>query len=168
MTQLTSDVNNRIVDKAQVKKYLTFLLDEKTYAVSILKVKEILEYDTVTPIPKMPDFVFGAINLRGKVVPVVDLRQCLEQKKCEIGKRSCIVIIEVAHNAASANIGIVVDAVSKVMDFNFSDIEKAPALGESIDTDFIEAMGKIDDQFVIMLNIDKIMTMEEVSKLAVS
>jgi len=165
VTQLTQEVAHRTVDTQQTKKYLTFLLKEKTFAISILKIKEILEYGKVTPIPKMPDFVSGAINLRGKVVPVVDLRKCLEQENCEISKRSCIVIIEVAHNHSSANIGIIVDAVSKVMDFSPADIEKAPRLGETINTEFIEGLGKLDDQFVILLNMDKIMSMEEISKL---
>jgi len=164
--QISENENkNNMSDHDQVKKYLTFLLNEKTYAVSILKIKEILEYGKVTPIPKMPEFVYGAINLRGKVVPVVDLRQCLEQTHCEINKRSCIVIIEVAHNNKAANIGIIVDSVSKVMDFNISDIERAPSLGSGVNTEFIEGMGKIDDQFVIMLNIDTIMSQEEMNTL---
>jgi len=165
MSQLANNTNLERTDKEFAKKYLTFLLNEKTFAVSILKVKEILEYGTVTPIPKMPNFVFGAINLRGKVVPVVDLRQCLEQQQCEINKRSCIVIIEVAHKNVSTNIGIIVDAVSKVLDFSTADIELAPQLGESINTEFIEGMGKLNDQFVILLNIDKIVSLEEIDKL---
>jgi len=165
MNQQVSDIQKRVVDKQPAKKYLTFLLNEKTYAVSILNVKEILEYGTVTAIPKMPDFVYGAINLRGKVVPVVDLRQCLEQKECEINKRSCIVIIEVAHDNSSRNIGVIVDSVSKVMDFEAEDIERAPTLGENINTEFIDGMGKIGDQFVIMLNISKILSLEDISKL---
>jgi len=167
MQQVVSDktVDNKLTGNQYVQKYLTFLLNNKTFAVSILKVKEILEYGLVTPIPKMPDFVSGAINLRGKVVPVVDLRQCLEQQGSDINKRSCIVIIEIAHQGLSANIGIIVDAVSKVMDFQPADIECAPSLGGSVNTDFIEGMGKLDDQFVIMLNMDKIMSMEEIGKL---
>ena len=161
MTQITHDIDNRVSEKESVQKYLTFLLNDKTFAVSILKVKEILEYCTVTPIPKMPDYVCGAINLRGKVVPVVDLTHCLNQETSELTKRSCIVIIEMIQNNVTVKIGIIVDAVSKVLDFHASDIERAPELGENINTDFIEGMGKIGDQFVVMLNVDKIISMEE-------
>lgn len=167
---------NRVVSKKEVvqndqqysHKYLTFLLREKIFAVSILKVKEIIEYGTVTPIPKMPDFVYGAINLRGKVVPVIDLMQRLEGDECEISKRSCIIIVEIKYGQEALNMGIIVDAVSKVMDFNQSDIEAAPSFGGNINTNFIEGMGKINDQFVIILNINKILSMEDLEILTTS
>ena len=154
-----------MIDSQQAKKYLTFLLNDKIYAINILKIKEILEYVEITPIPKMPIFVPGAINVRGKLIPVIDLNQCLCQEHSEINKRSCIVIIEVVYNNSSANIGLIVDAVNKVMDFKSVDIEQAQCFGESINTDFIEGLGKMDDQFIVMLNIDKIMSAEEFSKL---
>ena len=147
------------------QKYLTFLLGDKTFAVSILQVKEIMEYGTVTHIPRMPDFIYGAINLRGKVVPVVDLMQRLENNGCEISKRSCIVIVELKYSEEAINIGIIVDAVSKVMDFNVGDIEPAPSFGGNIQTDFIEGMGKLDDQFVVLLNINNILSMKDLALL---
>ena len=145
---------NNIVSLSQqglVMKYLTFLLGKKSYAISILKIKEILEYGEVTPIPRMPDFICGAINLRGKLVPVIDLLERLGNGKSEIEKRSCIVIVEMKYAEEVLSIGVIVDAVSKVMDFKQSDIEAAPSFGGALETDFIEGMGKVDEDFVIIL-----------------
>lgn len=149
-----------------VMKYLTFLLGEKSYAISILKIKEILEYGSVTPIPKMPDFICGAINLRGKLVPVIDLLERLGNGKSEIEKRSCIVIVEMKFSNEILSIGVIVDAVSKVMDFKNSDIEPAPSFGGSVETDFIEGMGKVDEDFVIILNIDRVLSLDDLALLA--
>lgn len=159
-------MSENTTDAHSVQKYLTFLLNEKMFAVSIMKVKEILEYGTVTPIPKMPDFISGAINLRGKIVPVVDLNQCLNGGKSEIGKRTCIVIVELNYADKSARVGITVDAVSKVLDLKKSDIQEAPSLGESLNTDYIEGMGSLGEQFVIVLNIEKIISIEQFNQIA--
>lgn len=167
MNQLVE--KNKEVATAQqdlVMKYLTFLLGEKSYAISILKIKEILEYGVVTPIPKMPDFICGAINLRGKLVPVIDLLERLGNGKSEIEKRSCIVIVEMEFSNEVLSIGVIVDAVSKVMDFKNSDIEAAPSFGGAVETDFIDGMGKVDEEFVIILNIDRVLSLEDLALLA--
>lgn len=169
MNQLV-DKNKEVVSAQQdlVMKYLTFLLGDKSYAISILKIKEILEYGKITPIPKMPDFICGAINLRGKLVPVIDLLERLGNGKSGIGKRSCIVIVEMAFGAEVLNIGVIVDAVSKVMDFKNSDVEAAPSFGGTVETDFIEGMGKVDEEFVIILNIDRVLSLGDLALLAES
>jgi len=149
-----------------VMKYLTFLLGDKSYAISILKIKEILEYGAVTSIPKMPDFICGAINLRGQIVPVIDLLERLGNGKSDVGKRSCIVIVEMKFSNETLNIGIIVDAVSKVMDFKNSEIEPAPSFGGAVDTDFIEGMGKLEDEFVVILNIDQVLSLNDLALLA--
>ena len=169
MNQLVK--KNKEVATAQqdlVMKYLTFILGEKSYAISILKIKEILEYGTVTPIPKMPDFICGAINLRGKLVPVIDLLERLGNGKSEIEKRSCIVIVEMKFSNEILSIGVIVDAVSKVMDFKNSDIETAPSFGGAVETDFIDGMGKVDEDFVIILNIDRVLSLGDLALLAES
>lgn len=148
-----------------VMKYLTFLLGDKSYAISILKIKEILEYGAVTSIPKMPDFICGAINLRGQIVPVIDLLERLGNGKSDVGKRSCIVIVEMQFSNETLNIGVIVDAVSKVMDFKNSEIEEAPSFGGMVETDFIEGMGKIGEDFVVILNIDRVLSLEDLSLL---
>ena len=167
MNQLV-EKNKEVVAAQQdlVMKYLTFLLGEKSYAISILKIKEILEYGSVTPIPKMPDFICGAINLRGTLVPVIDLLERLGNGKSEIEKRSCIVIVEMKFSNEVLSIGVIVDAVSKVMDFRNSDIEAAPSFGGTVETDFIEGMGKVDEDFVIILNIDRVLSLDDLALLA--
>ena len=151
-----------------VMKYLTFLLGDKSYAISILKIKEILEYGSITPIPRMPDFVCGAIYLRGRVVPVVDLLERLGNGKSEVGKRSCIVIVEMKFSNETLSIGVVVDAVSKVVDIKNSDIEAAPSFGGAVETDFIEGMGKLNDEFVVILNIDRVLSLDDLALLSES
>lgn len=160
--------NAEIISAQQdiVMKYLTFLLGEKSYAISILKIKEILEYGSITPIPKMPEFICGAINLRGRLVPVIDLLERLGNGNSEIGKRSCIVIVEMEFAQETLNIGVIVDAVSKVMDFKNSEIEDAPTFGGVVETDFIEGMGKVDDEFVVILNIDRILSLDDLALLS--
>jgi len=161
--KLVSNNGNR--DASQYK-YLTFLLAGESYAFSILKVKEIIEYGEITPMPMMPEFICGAINLRGKAVPIIDLASRLGLQSADISRRTCIIIIEVRAENEIINVGLVVDTVSRVVDLKGEDIEKTPSLGANIRTDFIEAMGKINDQFVILLNIDKVLTMDDLSRLS--
>jgi len=165
-----SKKNQEVVSAQQnlVMKYLTFFLDEKSYAISILKIKEILEYGVITPIPKMPDFICGAINLRGKLVPVIDLLERMGNGKSKIEKRSCVIIVEMVFGNEILNVGVIVNAVSKVMDFKKSDIESAPSFGGSVDTDFIEGMGKVDEEFVIILNMDSVLSLDDLVFLAES
>ena len=147
-------------------KYLTFLLNGETYAVSIHKVKEIIEFGEVTPIPLMPDFICGTINLRGRAVPVIDLAKRLGLGGADVSRHTCFIIVELQTEDELMNIGVRVDGVSRVIDFMPEDIEKTPSLGGNIRTDFIQAMGKIDEQFVIMLNIDRVLSMEDIKTLS--
>ncbi len=144
-------------------KYLSFLIAEEVYAISILRVKEILEYGNITPLPKMPDFLWGAINLRGRVVPVIDLAVRLEKAEhSDVTRRTCIIIVEMMMaDQSRMNVGLVVDAVSKVLDIRADQIENAPSFGGNINTDFIEGMGKLESGFVILLNIDNVLSMRD-------
>ncbi|MDH5518508.1 MAG: chemotaxis protein CheW [Gammaproteobacteria bacterium] len=144
-------------------QYLTFVLGGENYGVSILVIKEILEYHEPTTVPMMPDFIRGVINLRGSVVPVVDLSLRLGKKTTEVGKRTCVVIIEIVHEEESIEIGIVVDAVNEVIDIVPENIEAAPNFGAKIRTDFIQGMGKVAEKFVVLLNIDHVLSIEELS-----
>lgn len=147
-------------------KYLTFLLNDVSYAVSILKVKEIIEHGEVTPMPMMPDFICGTINLRGSAVPVIDLAKRLGLESEEVSRHTCFIIIELQTENGLMNLGVMVGAVSRVIDFKPEDIERTPSLGNNIRTDFIQAMGKIDEQFVIMLDIERVLSMEDVKYLS--
>ena len=149
-----------------IQQYLTFQLNGEMYAVGILNVKEIIEYGSLTEIPMMPAFIRGVINLRGSVVPVIDLAARFGGRATETSRRTCIVIIELAHEDERHDIGIVVDAVSEVLEVSDADIEPAPSFGAKIRADFIAGMGKIGGKFVIMLDIRKVLSVDEIAELA--
>lgn len=147
-------------------QYLTFFLAGETFAIGISGVKEIIEYGDLTIIPMMPEFIRGVINLRGSVVPVVDLSARFGKKACSVTKRTCIVIIEVESADEKQDIGMMVDAVSAVLEIPSSEIEPAPAFGARIRTDFIDGMGKVSGKFVIILNVDHVLSIEEMAEMA--
>jgi len=162
-TRGQSDVSTSDADDNQ---YLTFLLGGEMYAIGILHIKEIIEYGQLTEVPMMPNFLRGVINLRGRVVPVIDLRSRFGKESTEVTKRTCIVIIDVESNGERQNIGIMVDAVSAVIEIVSSQIEAAPTFGAKIRSDFIEGMGKIDGRFVIILDLTKVLSLDEMVQLA--
>jgi len=151
---------------AAPSQYLTFALGGEMFAVGILNVKEIIEYGNLTEIPMMPAFIRGVINLRGSVVPVIDLAARFGGKAAEPGRRTCIVIVEVTDEATQHDIGIMVDAVSEVLDIPGSEIEPPPSFGARIRADFIFGMGKVAGKFVIILNINKVLSIEEIAELS--
>ena len=146
-------------------QYLTFALGGEMFAVGILNVKEIIEYGHLTEIPMMPAFIRGVINLRGSVVPVIDLSARFGGKSTEVSRRTCIVIVEVTDEETRHDIGIMVDAVSEVLDIPDNEIEPPPSFGARIRADFIFGMGKVAGKFVIILNINKVLSVEEIAQL---
>lgn len=148
------------------QQYLTFALGGEMFAVGILHVKEIIEFGNLTEIPMMPTFIRGVINLRGAVVPVIDLTARFAGRRSEVGRRTCIVIVEVREGEFTHDIGIMVDAVSEVLEIPASEIEPPPAFGAKIRADFILGMGKVNGKFVIVLNIDRVLSVEEIATLA--
>lgn len=150
-------------EQNQPGQFLTFLLRGEMYAIGILHIKEILGYGELTTVPMMPDFIRGVINLRGAVVSVVDLRARFGDQQSEITKRTCIVIVEVTTEEGRQDIGVVVDLVSEVLEIAASEIEPAPTFGAKIRADFIQGMGKVNDKFVILLNVDKVLSVDELS-----
>ena len=142
-------------------QYLTFMLAGEMFAIGILAIKEIIEYGSLTPVPMMPASVRGVINLRGAVVPVMDLLARFGKPPSPVTKRSCIVIVEVAHGDERQVIGVAVDAVSEVLDIAPADIEPPPAFGARIRSDFIHGMGKVKGKFVILLDLDHALSMDE-------
>ncbi|MBI5919401.1 MAG: purine-binding chemotaxis protein CheW [Nitrosomonadales bacterium] len=145
------------------QQYLTFMLGGELFAIGILTIKEIIEYGNLTTVPLMPDFIRGVINLRGSVVPVVDLSARFGRKSAEITRRTCIVIIEVEAGEDKQDIGVMVDAVNEVLEIPDNQIEPAPAFGAKIRTDFIAGMGKVNGKFVILLNVDKVLSVDELA-----
>ncbi len=146
-------------------QYLTFLLAGEEYAIGILKVKEIIEYDTVTTVPKTPHWVQGVINLRGAVVPVVDLGLKFGLEERPVTKTTCIVIIEGQVEGQSTLMGVMADAVSQVMDIAAGDVQEVPTFGTRIKVDYLQGMAQLGKKFVLLLDIDKVLSADEVQDL---
>jgi purine-binding chemotaxis protein CheW len=148
------------------RQFLIFSLAGEIYAIGILHIKEIIEFGQLTEVPMMPEFIRGVINLRGAVVPVIDLSCRFGKDKTQVAKRTCIVIIEVSQGGETHDVGVIVDTVNEVIEIPASEIEPAPAFGAMIRTDFIEGMGKVNGKFVIILDVDKVLSVEEMSMLS--
>ena len=147
----------------ETRQYLTFKLGEEVYATDVAKVREVLDFTTITKIPRTPDFMSGVINLRGNVVPVVDLRLCFEMSKTEKTVNTCVVVVEMVMDGEATVIGALADSVEEVIDLEPDQIQPAPKIGTQIRTDFIKGMGKRDAQFIMILDIDRIFSAEELS-----
>ena len=157
---------NGAVQDEQLRQYLTFMLGGEIFAIGILSIKEIIEYGQLTEVPRMPDFIRGVINLRGAVVPVIDLGSRFGKQASAVSRRTCIVIIEVIHEEEQHVVGVMVDAVNEVLDIAPGEIEPAPSFGAKIRADFIQGMGKVEGKFVIILNVDHVLSLDEMSNLA--
>lgn len=142
-------------------QYLTFKLDQELFAVDIAKVREVLEFTSMTKVPRTPDFMRGVINLRGNVVPVVDMRLKLGLSMTEKTVDTCVVISEVAVDGESTVLGALVDSVQEVIDLDSGNVAPPPHMGSRVDTAVIRGMGKRDDQFIMILDLDRVFTAEE-------
>lgn len=147
----------------ETRQYLTFKLDNEFYAMDVGQVREILEFISLTKIPQTPPFVKGVINLRGKVVPVVDMRLKFGMTQTEKTVNTCIIVVEITFNEELIIIGALVDAVQEVVELEPSQIEPPPKMGSRLKTEFIKGMGKIDDNFIIILDVDKVFSVEELN-----
>ncbi len=161
LAEKTEQLSQAVVDKEG--KYLTFALAHEEYGLEILKVREIIGYMDITAVPQTPHHVKGVINLRGQVIPVVDLRSKFGMDTAEITEESCIIVVEISQADRNFQTGIVVDHVQEVLDIAGGDIEDAPQFGSSVDTDFILGMGKIDDTVKILLDIDKVLAGDDLT-----
>jgi len=150
---------------AQPTQYLTFMVGSEVFAIGILAIKEIIEYTGLTAVPMMPECIRGVINLRGAVVPVMDLSVRFGKKVAEVTKRTCIVIVEIEAESGPQDVGVIVDAVNAVLDIPDADIEPAPAFGARISTDFIRGMGKVNGKFVILLDVNHVLSTDDVGAL---
>ncbi len=147
----------------ETRQYLTFKLGNETFATDVAKVREVLDFTTITEIPRTPDFMSGVINLRGNVVPVVDLRLCFEMSKTEKTVNTCIVVVEMLLEGETTVIGALADSVEEVIDLEPDQIQPPPRIGTQIRTDFIKGMGKRDAQFIMILDMDRVFSAEELS-----
>ncbi len=146
-------------------KYLTFRLGDEEYGLEILKVQEIIQLQNITRIPRTPNCVRGVINLRGKVIPVVDLRVKFELGSTEDTERTCIIVVQIRAGESLLVTGILIDEVREVLDIRAESIEEAPDFGSSVDTEFILGMGKVNGAVKILLDIDKVLTSDDLKSL---
>lgn len=153
-------------ETVEQKQYLTFLLANEEYAIGILKVKEIIEYDTVTTVPKTPKWVRGVINLRGAVVPVVDLAIKFGLELKPVTKTTCIVIVETQFESDNTTIGIIVDAVSQVMELATQDLQPVPQFGTRVKVDYLLGMAQLGKKFALLLDVDKVLSTDELLHLS--
>ncbi len=161
------DTIDKAIKSTTIKtgKYLTFSLDEEEYGIGILKVKEIIGMMPITSVPRTPEFVKGVINLRGKVIPVMDLRLKFGMGKIPYTERTCIIVVEIDSENETVLIGIVVDAVSEVLNIQEEEIEDTPSFGTTLDTAYILGLAKTDGGVKILLNIDKVLLPGELEAL---
>jgi purine-binding chemotaxis protein CheW len=147
-------------------QYLTFTLGEEVFAMDIRTVREIIQHASMTTVPLMPNFVRGVINLRGAVVPVIDLQSRFGRQKAQVGRKTCIVIFDASREGERIELGLMVDSVSEVVDIAPADIEPPPQFGASIQRDFIKGMGKVDGAFIVILESDRALDIEEMALMA--
>jgi purine-binding chemotaxis protein CheW len=153
------------METAEMTQYLTFKLSDEVFALDIAKVREVLDFTTVTRVPRTPGFMRGVINLRGSVVPVVDLRLKFGMPKTENGVNTCVIITEVTVDGDTTVLGALADSVQEVLDLEPANIAPAPRIGAKLRTDFIKGMGKRDDRFIIILDVDRVFSSDELSSL---
>ncbi len=146
-------------------KYLTFCLQGEVYGLAILKVQEIIGIMPVTAVPRMPAFVRGVINLRGKIIPVIDLRLQFDLAGQEDTAKTCVIVVQIERDDHTVTIGVIVDEVAEVIDLKEDQIEPAPSFGTSVSTDFILGMGKINQKVIMLLDIDQVLSSDEVEGL---
>ncbi|HLZ20160.1 MAG TPA: chemotaxis protein CheW [Smithellaceae bacterium] len=145
----------------EARQYLTFKMEEEIFALDVGKVREILDYTTITKVPQTPDYMKGVINLRGSVVPVVDMRLKFNMPAQDRTVDTCIIVVEITIEQEQTILGALVDSVQEVFELEPSQVEPAPRIGTKLNTDFILGMGKRDDSFVIILDIDRVFSSEE-------
>lgn len=149
------------------QQYLAFNLNGEVFAIDILQIREIIEFGKITIVPMAPPSVRGVINLRGAVVPVIDLSAHFRREPTPVARRTCIVILEVpVDGQASQSLGIIVDAVNEVLEIPACDIEPAPSFGTRLRTDFIAGMGRVAGRFIIILDLPKVISLDELGQLA--
>ena len=152
-----------VTEITEAQQYLTFKLGNEVFAIEVAKVREVLDFVDITAIPRTPEFMSGVINLRGSVVPVVDLRLCFGMSKTERTLSTCIVVVEVVLDNESTVIGALADSVEEVIDLEPDQIEPAPRIGSQIRTDFIRGMGKRDSRFLMILDIDRVFSADQLA-----
>ncbi|WP_331344567.1 chemotaxis protein CheW [Cellvibrio sp. UBA7661] len=163
MNQLSKQKKSHVVEV--IKQYLTFRIGNENYGLELSQTREIIEYSGITEVPLMPNFLRGVINLRGEVVPVIDLAVRLGRKPIEVQKRTCIIVVELQSNEQNHVLGLLADSVSEVIEMNDENIEDAPSFGANIRADFIQGIAKREDEFVVLLDANNALSIRELAHL---
>lgn len=150
-------------NQVATQQYVTFTLGPEVFAINVSRAREILDDVAITPVPQTPEFMLGVVNLRGNVVPVIDLRRKLGMAVAERTVDTCVIIMEIALEGESLVVGALVDSVREVIEIAAGQIEPPPRLGSSLRTEFIHGMGKVDERFVIILDIDRVFSADEIA-----
>lgn len=156
-------MDNNIAEENNSNQYLTFTLNGEIFGLVISKVREVLDFTSVTTVPQTPDYMRGVINLRGSVVPVIDLNAKFAMQETEKTVNTCIIIVEIEVDGGRTVLGALADSVQEVLDLEPDQIEPAPKIGTKLDTEFIKGMGKRDEEFVILLDIDRVFSADELA-----
>ena len=164
--ELEQDVDGVVASGDATDQYLTFIMDNEEYGVDILSVKEIQMWKSATPIPKAPPHVKGVINLRGTIVPIIDLRQCFGMSAIECGALTVVLVLQVESDSGSRWVGIVVDAVSDTASLDPAQVKPPPNMGGKVDTDYIKGLATIDEKMVILLDMGRLLGQEDFSAVA--
>lgn len=154
-----------LVQSVTTKQFLTFRISEEHYGLELSKTREIIEYSGITSVPLMPNFLRGVINLRGEVVPVIDLAVRLGRSPIDVQKRTCIIVVELENNEQNHVLGLLADSVSEVIELTDDNIEDAPSFGANIRAEFIQGIAKLNDQFVVLLDANKALSIRELAHL---
>jgi purine-binding chemotaxis protein CheW len=152
-----------VLDITEARQYLTFKLGKEIFATDVAKVREVLDLTNIASIPRTPDFMAGVINLRGSVVPVVDLRLCFDMSKTESTRNTCIIVVEVQIEDETTVVGALADSVEEVIDLEPDQIDPAPRIGTQMRTEFIKGMGKRDTQFIMILDMDRVFSADQLA-----
>jgi len=158
--------NHRSGPKEETLQYLTFTLGDEVFAMDIRSVREIIQHGAMTIVPLMPAFVRGVINLRGAVVPVIDLQSRFGRNKAQLGKKTCVIIFDVGADGDKVELGLLVDAVSEVIDISASQIEPPPQFGTTIQREFIRGLGKVEGEFIVILEPERALNIDDMVGLA--
>jgi purine-binding chemotaxis protein CheW len=164
MTMLRKQKNQQVQSVA-TQQFLTFRIGDEHYGLELSKTREIIEYSGITCVPLMPSFMRGIINLRGEVVPVIDLAVRLGRKPIDVQKRTCIIVVELENNDQRHVLGLLADAVSEVIELSADNIEDAPSFGANIRADFIQGIAKLGEEFVVLLDASKALSIRELAHL---
>ena len=155
-------------NKEELKSYLSFKLGDELFAANVAKVLNILEMTKITKVPKAPKYMKGVINLRGAVLPVIDTRIKFEMEETEITKNTCILVLDINMDNDSIHVGALVDSVQEVLEIEKEEIEPPPSIGNKYKSEFIDGMAKLNDEFIMILNMDRVFSTDELTSLKVS